>query len=201
MPPPSSLAIIPRRPLRLLPVALEHPVAEFAAHREHAAEEAGIAQERQLLQAGQEQLVLHRAVLDAFFVGELQDLDSFLEIGRDRLLAIDVLAGIDRLGQQRWTRLRGRGIEEDGVLGVGQRLVEIDGPALHVELLCKPLDLVGIAADQDRIGHHAVAIRQHHAALVADRDDGADQMLVQPHAAGDTVHDHAEALRRHIVCS
>jgi hypothetical protein len=26
-------------------------------------------------------------------------------------------------------------------------------------------------------------------------------MLVQTHAAGDTIHDHAEALRRHIACS
>src|SRR6185437_4155067 len=44
-------AVIPRRPLRFLPAALEHPVAELAAHREHAAEEAGIAQESELLQA------------------------------------------------------------------------------------------------------------------------------------------------------
>src|SRR5207344_2911311 len=58
-------AIIPRRALRFLPAALEHPVAELAAHREHAAEETGIAQESELLQARQEQLVLHRAMLDA----------------------------------------------------------------------------------------------------------------------------------------
>jgi hypothetical protein len=112
-----------------------------------------------------------------------------------------VLAGVDRLGQQRWPCLRGGGIEEDGVLGVGQRLVEVDGPARHIELFCQPFHLVRVAADQNRIGHHAVAIRQLDAAGIADRDDGADQMLVQPHAAGDTVHDHAEALRRHIVCS
>jgi hypothetical protein len=36
-------AIIPGRPLRRLPVALEHPVTELAAHRDHAAEETGIA--------------------------------------------------------------------------------------------------------------------------------------------------------------
>src|ERR1700694_3901363 len=34
------VAIIPRRPLRFLPVAFEHPIAEFATHREHSAEEA-----------------------------------------------------------------------------------------------------------------------------------------------------------------
>src|ERR1700730_17058785 len=63
------------------------------------------------------------------------------------------------------------------------------------------LELAGIAPDQDRIRHHAVAIGKLDAALVADRDDRADQMLVEPHAAGDPVHDHAEALRRHIACS
>src|ERR1700751_3132981 len=36
-----GLAVIPARPLRrLAPVALEHPIAELAAHSEHAAEEA-----------------------------------------------------------------------------------------------------------------------------------------------------------------
>src|SRR6202043_271059 len=68
-------AIIPRRPLRFLPAAFEHPVAELAAHREHTAEEAGIAQERELLQAWQEQFVLHRAVLDAPGIGEPYDRD------------------------------------------------------------------------------------------------------------------------------
>ncbi len=61
-----GLLVVPARPLRrLAPVALEHPVAELAAHREHAAEEAGVAQHLDLAQAGQEQLVLHHAVLDA----------------------------------------------------------------------------------------------------------------------------------------
>src|SRR6185369_3917569 len=46
--------IVPGRALRLLPVTLEHPVAELAAHRKHAAEEAGVAQEGELLQARQE---------------------------------------------------------------------------------------------------------------------------------------------------
>ena len=194
-------AVIPRRPLRLLPAALEHPIAELAAHREHAAEEAGVAQERQLLQARQEQLVLHRAVLDALCIGEPQHRHRFFEVGRDRLLAIDMLAGVDRLGQQRRPRLRGRGVEEDGVVLVGQRLVEIGGPALDLEALGQLLDLAGVAADQDRIGHHAVAVRELHAALVADGDDRADQMLVQPHAAGDPVHDHAETFGCHFACS
>src|SRR5438445_5283039 len=59
------LAIIPRRPLRRLPVAFEHPVAEFAAYREDAAEETGIDEHLELEEAGKEELVLHNAVLDA----------------------------------------------------------------------------------------------------------------------------------------
>ena len=65
MPPPSSVAVVPRRPLRRLPVAFEHPVAELAAHGQDAAEEAAVDQPLQLEQAGQQQLVLHDAVLDA----------------------------------------------------------------------------------------------------------------------------------------
>src|SRR6185312_13756262 len=76
-------AIVPRRPLRLLPTALEHPIAELAAYREHAAEEAGIAQEGELLQPRQEKLVLHRAVLDTLGVGKPQHRNRLVEIGRD----------------------------------------------------------------------------------------------------------------------
>ncbi len=59
------------------------------------------------------------------------------------------------------------------------------------------LQPVGVAPDQDRIGHHPVAILQRHAALVADRADRADQVLVHAHAPGDAVHDDAEPLLRH----
>src|SRR6185437_14280947 len=91
--------------------------------------------------------------------------------------------------------------EEDGVVVVFQRLVEVDGPARYIESLGEAFDLAGVAAHQDRVRHHTIAVAKQYAAGVADRDDRADQMLVQPHAAGDTVHDHAEALRRHMACS
>jgi hypothetical protein len=54
-----------------------------------------------------------------------------------------------------------------------------------------------VPTDQDRIGHHRVAVAQCDTALGADRHDRADQMLVHAHAAGDAVHDDAEALLRH----
>ncbi len=93
------LAVVPRRPLRRLPVAFEHPVAELAAHREDAAEEAGIDQHLELEQAGQKQLVLHHAVADARFLRRARDIERVLEVVGGRFLAIDVLAGRDRLAQ------------------------------------------------------------------------------------------------------
>src|SRR5262245_45545380 len=46
--------IVPAWPLRrLAPIALEHPVAEFSANREHPPKEAGITQHPDLTQAGQ----------------------------------------------------------------------------------------------------------------------------------------------------
>src|SRR6516225_1163113 len=59
-----GLTIVPARPLRrLAPVAFENPIAELAAHREHAAEEARVAEHSDLTQSRQEQLVLDDAVL------------------------------------------------------------------------------------------------------------------------------------------
>src|ERR1043165_5705410 len=64
--------VVPARALRrLAPVALEHPVAELAAHREDAAEETCVAQQLDLAQTRKEQLVLDDAVLDALLFREL----------------------------------------------------------------------------------------------------------------------------------
>src|SRR5690606_22497001 len=64
-----GLAVVPRGALGGLPVALEHPIAEFAAHRENFAEEAGIAQHLEFQQPRQEELILHDAMLDARGLG------------------------------------------------------------------------------------------------------------------------------------
>src|SRR5260370_33372470 len=48
---------------------------------------------------------------------------------RHRFFAIDVLAGGDRLFENRGALLRGRRIEEDRVSGIGERGVEIGGPS------------------------------------------------------------------------
>ena len=90
-------AVVPARPLRGLPVALEHPVAELAAHGEDAAEEAGVDQALELLQAGQVELVVHDAVLDAGGPGEAGELERLVEALGGRLLGVDRLARRDRL--------------------------------------------------------------------------------------------------------
>ena len=64
------LAVVPGGALRGLPVAFEDPVAELAADGEDAAEEAAVDEALELADAGEEELVLHDAVLDACGIGE-----------------------------------------------------------------------------------------------------------------------------------
>src|SRR5215813_5069837 len=107
-----GLLVVPAWTLRWLsPIALEHPVAEFAPYREHPAEEAGIAQHPDLAQTGKEQFVLHDAVLDLLRFGELRDGNRFVERVGDRLFAINVLAGFDRPREQIGTHLRRRALD------------------------------------------------------------------------------------------
>src|SRR4029079_19041249 len=91
---------------------------------------------------------------------------------------------------------RRRGVEEDLVVG-GERLVEVRGPALHAVFPGELLDLRRVAPDQQRIRHHARAVLERDAALPADLEDRADQVLVHAHAPGDAVHDDADALLAH----
>ena len=91
--------------------------------------------------------------------------------------------------------------EEHGIVRIGECRIEVGGVARKAELPRHCRDLVGIAADQDRVGHHPVAIRQRHAALLADRQNRTDQVLVETHAPGDAMHDDAERLGCHVVSS
>ena len=89
------LAVVPGGALRGLPVALEDPVAELAAHGEDAAEEAAVDQALELAQAGEEELVLHDAVLHAGGAGVGGEPEGGGERVGERLFAVDVLAGGD----------------------------------------------------------------------------------------------------------
>ena len=151
------LAVVPGRALGGDGVALEHPVAELAAHREDLAEEVLLLQAAQLQQAGQPQLVLHHAVLHAGLGGHLVQLERGLGVHRRRLLAVDVLAGGDRLAHALGPAAGGLGVEVDLVLRIAQHGVEVGGDLLHARLLAQLAQLVRVAADQDRVGHDGLA--------------------------------------------
>ena len=131
-------------------------------------------------------------MLDAGGIGAARDRHGVGQRGGDRLLAIDVLAGVDRSGEQRGAQIGGCGVEEQRVLRVGERGVEVGGPALHLVPPRQGFKFSGITADQDRIGHQHAAVTQFHPAVVADRQDAENEMLVLPHAPGDAVHDDAD---------
>ncbi len=103
-----------------------------------------------------------------------------------------MLAGLDRLGQQIGAHLRRGRVEEHFIVAVFQRRIEVGREALDAVLARQRGDFLRVAADQYRVGHDPVAIRQRHAALLADRDDRTHEMLIESHAPGDAVHDDAE---------
>ena len=98
------LAIIPARPLRRGQRAVEHPPAEIEPHRQNAAEKVGLIELAQFLKSGQEQLVLHDAVLDARHAAPRRaKAERLVERLGEGLFGIDMLARGDR-GRGRATR-------------------------------------------------------------------------------------------------
>jgi hypothetical protein len=61
--------VVPAHALRRVEIAVEHPPAEIELDRQNAAEIIRLVQFAQLLEPGQEQFVLHRAVLDSGVFG------------------------------------------------------------------------------------------------------------------------------------
>ena len=194
------LAVVPARPLRLGDRTGEDPVAELAADGEDAAEEPGVDQLAQLDQPGQEELVLDDAVADAGVAREPGQLQPLGERLGDGLLAVDVLARLDRPADGVRPLGRDLRVEVDAEAGIGERGVEVGGEALEPVLGGQPGELALVAADQHRLRpDHLATVRD--AALRADREDRADEVLVVAHAAGHAVHGdpdppHAAALRR-----
>src|SRR5438874_1517797 len=195
-------AVVPRWALRRglggLRVALEHPVAEFAAHRQQLSEEALITQSLKLEKSRQPQLILHHAVLDARLFCRAIEVGRLRKRGGDRLFAVHMLAGGDGALEELRSKLGRCRIEKDFVLAL-KRGVEIGAPSLELILRCEAFELLRITTDEQRIGHEPAAVLERHTALAADREDRADEMLVHAHAPGDAVHDHADALLAHAV--
>ena len=69
--------VIPGRALGSLQIAFEDPVAEFAAHGKNASEKAARDEALEFQDAGEEEFVLHDAVLHPFFVRKARQFKSF----------------------------------------------------------------------------------------------------------------------------
>src|ERR1035438_4020357 len=117
---PVLLSVVPRRALGGLLVALEHPVAEFAANREDPAEEAGIDELPDLAQPGQPELVLHDSVLQARRPAFAVERDGRGRVDGRGLLAVDRLAGGDGLPYALLVDWHGVGVEIYPVEGISQ---------------------------------------------------------------------------------
>ena len=115
------------------------------------------------------------------------------QIGRDRLLAIDMLAGLDRLRQQRRPHLRGARHRRRSCRPCWRAPCRDRWPKRATPMRLASASIFS-ALRPIRIGSGITRspFGEQHAALLADRQDRADQMLVHPHAAGDAVHDDAE---------
>ena len=108
-----------------------------------------------------------------------------------------MLAGRDRLADEAGAHAGQRAIEVDGVGRVAQAGRQIGAPARQAVALGDGADLVLGAADQHGVGPETVAIGKRDAALLADGEDGADEVLVLSHAPRDAVHDNADGVAGH----
>jgi hypothetical protein len=152
----------------------------------------------ELEQAREEELVLDDTVLDACRPGEAGQLQCGFEAGGGRLLGVDVLAGGDRLPDRLLAGRGDLGVEVDVDRVVREDGVEVGGPVLDAVLLGHRLQYVLAAADQDGLGPQDRAVAEVEAALLADGEDGADQVLAVSHPAGDAVHGDPHCLTCHV---
>ena len=190
-------AVVPARPLGGLPVTFEDPVAELAAHRQDAPEEPGVDQTAQLQQAGQVELVVHHAVLDARGARERGQLHGLLEALGRRLLGVDRLARGDGLADRRGARTGDEEVGVDLPARVGQGGVEV-GRVVHEPVPGGQIGELRLAAShQHRLDLHPVPAGEQDTTLLADREDRAHQVLAVAHPSRSAVHDDADALLCH----
>ena len=113
-----------------------------------------------------------------------------------RLLAVHVLAGLDRRAHAFLAAACDLSVEVD--VGALERLREV-GRVLELVGLGERRELALVAADQCRHRPQRLARADRDPALLADRQDRAQQVLVGPHPPGHAVHrdpDRAAARRR-----
>jgi hypothetical protein len=184
---PVGGAVVPRRPLRGLPVPLEHPVAELPAHGQDPAEEPAADQPVELADARQEELVLHHAVPDPGGVGQPGQPHRGLGAGGHGLLRVDVLAGLDG---ELHRLLPGGGdlrVEVDVHVRTGQGGGQIGGPVGQAVPARERAEPALVPADQYRLGPQHGAVPKWQATLLAQGQHGPHQVLAVAHPAGHSV--------------
>ena len=178
----------------------EDPVTELTTHAQDVAEEAVFLQFFKGHDAGKPELVLHGAVFDSCFFGDLGDGDRFVVFAGGGLFAIDVLTGSNGLFEERDAVGGAGGVEEDFVVVVSEGGIEVVAVALDAVLLGEGFDFFEVTPGEDGVGHDGLAVVGD-SALFADGEDGADKVLIGAHASGDAVHDdtdffsHSEIVR------
>ena len=152
------LAVVPGRPLRGHRVALEHPVAELAAHRQDVAEEAACRSAcLSFSSPGSQSLSCTTPCLTPASSARRYSSRASAAVGGRGLLAVDVLARprwpcVDaRRRGGRWSGRRSRPRRR----GSARAGVQVGGPRRAAGARRQRLELVRVAADQERIGHDA----------------------------------------------
>src|SRR5215471_14142411 len=136
-------------------------------------------------------------MLDARRLRRAIELERLTYRRRHGLFRVHVLARRDRLRDELGPQARGRGIEIHRIVLVREGSGEIRRPALDAVRLGERFELRTVAAHQNRIGHYSTAVGQRDPSLRANRANGANQMLIRPHATSDAVHDDPESDRIH----
>lgn len=99
-----------------------------------------------------------------------------------------MLSGGDRLPYRLLAGGGDLGVEVDADGVVAQYGVEVAAPVLHTVAFGQRPQLAGGAADEHGLGPDPRPVGEFQSALVAQGEDGADQMLAVSHAPGHTVH-------------
>src|SRR5208282_5661667 len=130
-------------------------------------------------------------------MGEPSQLDTRLKTIRDRLFAIDMLSGRDCGFHSRCALRRDLGIEIDRCIAIGKSLAEICGPECEAMFIRERPQARLVSANQNRFRQNSFTVTQSDAALLAESNDRACEMLCAPHSPGHTVHDDFNGSRLH----